>query len=136
MQLKEVMVHTVEVIHPDATLQEAARRMRERDVGAVAVCDGDHLMGMLTDRDITVRAAAEGRDPATSKVRDIMTSEIVSCCEHHDVMEAIRLMREKQLHHVAVFDRHQRVVGIVSLIALAEHIANEQPAGSAIRWPA
>jgi CBS domain-containing protein len=67
MQLKDIMTRDVEVIHPDATIQEAARQMRGLDLGPLPVCDGDRLVGMLTDRDITVRATAEGRDPKTTR---------------------------------------------------------------------
>src|SRR5918997_595868 len=97
MQLKDVMTRDVEVIHPDATLQEAARMMKALDVGPLPVCDGERVVGMLTDRDITVRATAEGRDPTTTKVREAMTQSVISVLEDQDVEEAARLMQEHQL---------------------------------------
>src|SRR2546426_6788078 len=67
MQLKEVMTPGVEVISPEASIREAAEKMRHLDIGPLPVCDGDRLVGLLTDRDITVRAVAEGRDPVISR---------------------------------------------------------------------
>src|SRR5262249_25221551 len=78
MRVNEVMTRGVECVGPDATLQEAAARMKSLDVGTLPVCDHDGLVGMVTDRDITVRATAEGDAPTDVRVRDIMTPEIVS----------------------------------------------------------
>src|SRR5919198_2858701 len=111
MQLKEIMTRDVEVVRPDATLQEAAGRMKALDVGVIPVCDGEHLMGMLTDRDITVRATAAGRDPRTTHVRDVMTPNVVYCFEDQDVTEAQRLMQERQIRRVLILKRGKRVGG-------------------------
>ena len=77
MQLKDIMTREVQVIHPDATLQEAAEKMRDLDVGPLPVCDGDRLQGMLTDRDITVRSTAKGDNPMMAKVRTAMTPAVL-----------------------------------------------------------
>jgi len=119
MQLREVMTKDVDIIHPDASVKEAAVRMRALDVGSLPVCDGDRLVGLVTDRDITVRATAEGRDPTKTKVRDAMTPEMVYCFEDQDVDEAARLMTEKQIRRLPVLNRDKRLVGIVSLGDLA-----------------
>src|ERR671937_1268828 len=101
MQVKEVMTHGVECIRPEATLQEAATKMKELDVGPLPVCgDDDRLVGMLTDRDITIRAVAEGQDPKTARVQDVMTPDITYCFEDQDVKEAARLMEEKQIRRL------------------------------------
>lgn len=136
MQLKDVMTPDVEVIRPDATLQEAAQQMKVSHVGSLLVRAGDQMIGVLTDRDMTVRAVAEGRDPATTKVRDIMTPEIIWCREDADVTSAINLMKEKHIRHLAVGDENQHLVGMVSLYALALRTGDETLAGTAIRWPA
>jgi CBS domain-containing protein len=81
MRLKDMMTCDVEVIHPDATLQEAAQKMKGLDVGPLPVCDGERLVGMLTDRDITVRATAEGRNPKTTRVREVMTCDVLYAFE-------------------------------------------------------
>src|SRR5262245_1505901 len=97
MQLKDIMTPKVEVIAPEATLQEAARKMRQLDIGPLPVCDGDRLVGMLTDRDITVRAVAEGHDPQTTTVREAMTPDLVYGFEDQDVQDATRLMEQYQI---------------------------------------
>ena len=76
MQLKDVMTPHVDVIAPEATIREAAETMRHLDIGPLPVCEGERLVGMLTDRDMTVRAVAEGRDPVTTLVREVMTSDM------------------------------------------------------------
>ena len=119
MLLREVMTPHVEVIHPDATLKEAAEKMKALNVGPVPVCDGDRLQGMLTDRDITVRATAAGRDPNTTRVRDVMTPDVIYCFDDQDVREATRIMEEQQIRRLIVLNRDKRLVGIVSLGDLA-----------------
>jgi CBS domain-containing protein len=136
MQLRDVMTPDVYVIRPDATVQEAAQQMKASQVGSLVVHDGEEAMGILTDRDITTRAVAEGRDPTTTKVREIMTPEIIWCREDADVTSAINLMKEHHIRHLAVADAHQNLVGIVSLYALALRTGDETLAGTAIRWPA
>lgn len=125
MLLREVMTPHVEVIHPNATLKEAAETMRALDVGPVPVCDGDRLQGMLTDRDITIRATAEGRDPNTTRVRDVMTPDVVYCFEDQDVADAAQLMEERQIRRLVVLNRDKRLVGIVSLGDLATQTSDE-----------
>jgi predicted transcriptional regulator len=136
MQVRDVMSPDVYVIRPDATLQEAAQQMKASHVGSLLVHGGEVAIGILTEHDITMRAVAEGRDPTTTKVRDIMTPEIIWCHEDADVTSAINLMKEKQIRHLAVGDEHQNLVGIVSLYALALRTGDETLAGTAIRWPA
>jgi len=132
MQLKEMMTPNVEVIQPDATLQEAAQKMKGLDVGPLPVCTGKRLEGMLTDRDITVRAVAEGRDPRTTKVQEVMTSEVVYAFEDQDITEAARLMEECQIRRVVVLNRDKQLVGIVSLGDLAVHTGDERQAGQTL----
>jgi CBS domain-containing protein len=136
MLIKEVMTPDVEVIRPDSTLQTAAQQMKVSNVGSLLVYVGEQVIGILTDRDITIRAVAEGRDPTTTKVRDVMTAEVIWCHQDADVTSAVTLMKEKQIRHLAVGDQHQNLVGIVSLYALALRTGDETLAGTAIRWPA
>jgi CBS domain-containing protein len=120
------MTPHVEVIHPDATLREAAQKMQTLDVGPIPVCDGDRLQGMLTDRDITIRATAQGRDPNTTRVREVMTPDIVYCFEDQDVEEAAQIMEERQIRRLVVLNRDKRLVGIVSLGDLATQTGDEE----------
>ncbi len=130
MQLKDVMSRDVQVVQPDVSLAAAAAKMKLNDIGALPVCDGERLVGMLTDRDIVVRAIAEGRDPKKSPVREAMTPQIVYGFEEQDVREAAHLMEEKQLARLAVLNRAKRLVGIVSLGDLAaESGETEMPGG-------
>ena len=115
MNVKDIMTENVEVIGPDTSLYDAARKMRDLDVGSLPVCDGERLIGMLTDRDLAVRAVAEGRDPKTDPVRDSMTPGIAYCFADQTAAEAERIMAEKQIRRLPVLDRDKRLVGIVSL---------------------
>lgn len=132
MRLKDIMTPEVEVIAPDATIQEAARKMQRLDVGPLPVCDGDRLIGMLTDRDITIRAVAEGCDPTTTSVREAMTPDIVYCFEDQDVQEAARLMEQYQIRRLPILNRDKRLVGIVSLGDMAVSTSEPQQAGAVL----
>jgi len=126
------MTRGVECTHPDATLQEAAAKMKSLDVGPLPVCDNDRLVGMVTDRDITIRATAEGDAPTDVRVRDVMTPEVIYCFEEALVGDAALLMDEKQVRRLVVLNRDKRMVGIVSLGDLAVETGDEQLAGSAL----
>lgn len=132
MQIKEIMTPNVEVIRPDSTLQEAAQKMKGLDVGPVPVCDGERLVGMLTDRDITIRATAEGRDPKLTRVGEVMTCEVIYAFEDQGVTEAARLMEEHQIRRLVILNRDKRLVGIVSAGDLALHTDNERLAGEVV----
>jgi len=119
MQLKDVMTPGVEVISPEATVQEAAEKMRHLDIGPLPVCDGDRMVGMLTDRDITVRAVAEGCNPTTTTVREVMTPNLVYGFDDQEVEDATHLMEQYQIRRLPVLNRHKRLVGMVSLGDLA-----------------
>jgi CBS domain-containing protein len=136
MQLKQLMTAHVELIHPDTTVHEAARVMQMFHIGALPVAEGSQLRGILTERDLVARVLAEGRDPTRTTVRDVMTAELIACVEDQDSTEALRLMQERQIRHLAVVDHTGRLVGLLSLRDLAPPLREEQLAGSAIRWPA
>ena len=130
MQVKEIMTSGVECTQPNATLREAARIMRDMDVGPLPVCgDDDRLAGIITDRDITVRAVAEGKDPDATPVRDVMTPKIIYCYEDQDVSDAAHMMEQNQVRRLVVLNHDKRLVGIVSLGDLAVDTGDEQLAG-------
>jgi len=134
MQVKEVMTRGVECTRPGASLQEAAAKMKSLDVGVLPVCgDDDRLAGMITDRDITVRSSAEGESPASIKVADVMTPEVVYCFEDQDVQEAGRLMQEKQIRRLVVLNKDKRLVGMVSLGDLAVESGAKGVAGQTLQ---
>jgi CBS domain-containing protein len=133
MRVYDIMTKGAECTRPDATLREAAGRMKDLDVGSLPVCGADdRLAGMLTDRDITVRAVAEGHDPTTWRVRDAMTPEVHYCFEDQDVAEAARLMMEKQIRRLPVLNRDRRLVGIVSLGDLAVGAGDDRLTGDTL----
>lgn len=125
MKVSQVMTADVITIEPGATLTEAARRMRGLDVGPLPVADEGRLVGMLTDRDIAVRATAEGRDPQDTRVSDVMTRDVVCCFEDDDVLQAARAMAQYRKRRLVVVDASGRVVGIVSLGDLALRARSE-----------
>lgn len=134
MQVHDVMTPNAECIRPDDTVQKAARRMRDLDIGAMPVCGpDDKLAGMITDRDIAVRVVAEGMDPKSTMVRDAMTAQIITCFEDQDALEAANLMRENQVRRLMVLNRNKRLVGIVSLGDLAVEGEHAHEAGEALR---
>src|SRR5262245_48008192 len=105
MRVKDVMTQGVACAAPDATLQEAAAKMKSLDVGMLPVCDNDRLVGTVTDRDITVRATAEGEAPTDVRVRDVMTPEVFYCFEDALVSDAALLMQQKQVRRLVVLNR-------------------------------
>ena len=115
MKIKDVMTRAVETVRPDQSIQEAAAKMKSLDVGPMPVTEGDRLVGMITDRDIVIRAVADGRDTRTTKVRDAMTTDVVCCNEDDDVQAAATKMEKRQIRRLVVVDANQRVSGIVSL---------------------
>jgi CBS domain-containing protein len=133
MKIKDIMTQNVECVWPDDTLQEAALKMKEMEIGPLPVCDRDHIVGMLTDRDITVRGVAPGRDPRSTKVRDVMTREVIHCYEDEEAEEAGRLMQTHQVRRILVVDRNERLVGIVSLGDLAAETGDPQRVGKVLQ---
>src|SRR5690349_4542750 len=123
-RLKDVMTRHVEVIPPDATLKDAAAKMADLDVGAIPVCDGERLVGVLTDRDVTIRAVARGADPSTP-VREIMTTTLRWAYEDEPVEKAREEMRKKKISRLPIVDSSKRLVGIVSLGDLAVEAETE-----------
>jgi CBS domain-containing protein len=119
MRIAEVMTREVKVIGPERSVRDAARLMDDLNVGALPVCDGQRLVGMITDRDITVRATAAGEDPDRTQVKKIMSEDVRWCFEDDDVSEVVRTMGDVQIRRLPVVDREKRVVGIVALGDLA-----------------
>jgi CBS domain-containing protein len=119
MQVSEVMTRTVEMVGPNDSIQQAAKAMARIDVGVLAVAEGDRLVGMITDRDIAVRAVAEGRDPARTLVKDVMSAEVKYCYDDDAVTDVADNMAEQQLRRLPVVTREKRLVGIISLADIA-----------------
>jgi nucleotide-binding universal stress UspA family protein/CBS domain-containing protein len=131
-KVREMMTHNVGTINPDATLEAAATKMHILGVGSLPVFDGDLLVGMLTDRDITVRAVASGLDAKSATVGDVMTPEVVFMFEDQSIAEAANLMAEKHIHRVVVLNRTGRLAGIVSLDDVAAESGDARLAGETL----
>ena len=132
MKVKDVMTTSVECVRPETTLQEAAAKMKSLNVGSLPVCEGDRPIGIVTDRDIVVRAIAAGRDPRTGRVPEVMTADVVSVPETADVKEAARLMKDRQIRRIVVVDSNKRVVGIVSLGDIAVDTRDDKMSGDVL----
>lgn len=113
--VSEIMSVEVQVIAPEATLRQAARMMLDLDVGALPVCRGTSLLGMVTDRDITVRGVAAGLVPDVACVSEVMTSSLEFCTEDQDTEEVMRTMGQAQVRRLPVVNLERELVGIVSL---------------------
>src|SRR5215472_14192889 len=119
MQLREIMTRDVEVIRPETSVSEAVQKMRSLDLGALPVCDGERIEGMVTDRHIIIRATAYGHDPNTTPVRNYMSSDLICCFEDQDIKEAEQFMRQRSVRRLPVLTRERQVAGIVALDDLA-----------------
>lgn len=115
MQVRELMTRSVEIISPDDTLRVAARRMADADCGILPVGEDGRLVGMLSDRDIVVRAVAEGLDPERCRVRDVMSPDVRYCYEDEHTDDLARNMAILQVKRLPVLNRRKQLVGIVSL---------------------
>jgi CBS domain-containing protein len=129
-KISEVMTSEVKVVRPEGTIQEAAAMMAEQDVGALPVCDGTRLQGMITDRDIAIRAVADGRG-ADTPVSEVMSEEVIWCSEDDDTQDVLERMGDRQIRRIPVVDEERNLVGIVSLGDLA--VEDEENAGEALR---
>ena len=124
MKISEVMTTEVETIGADQTAREAAAFMLRADAGSIPVCDGDKVIGIITDRDIAVRGVAEGRGPDTP-VSELMSDGIVCAREDDDISDVARRMSEEQVRRLPVIDAEERLVGIVSLGDLARETSSQ-----------
>ena len=129
-KISEVMTTNVKVVRPDERVQDAAKMMAEMDVGAIPVCDGRRLQGMITDRDITIRATAEGRGGDTP-VKEVMTTDVVWCSEEDDTQDVLQRMADAQIRRIPVVDQERNLVGIVALGDLA--VEDEENVDEALR---
>jgi len=127
------MSRNVKVIDSTATLLEAAEMMRDQDIGAIPVADANRPIGMLTDRDIVVRALADYRDPNQTRVRDIITPRLSTVYEDQDVQEAAALMAKDQVRRLLVIDHQQAPVGILSMGDLGKSDTGSGSAADALK---
>jgi CBS domain-containing protein len=131
MKVSEAMTREVRLARPEQTIREVARMMGELDIGAIPVEENDRLVGMITDRDIAIRAVGEGRG-ADTPVRDVMSSEIKYCFDDQSIDEVTQNMGDLRIRRLPVVNRDKRLVGILSLGDLAVENRWQDEAGEAL----
>jgi CBS domain-containing protein len=124
MRIQEVMSRSAKVIDPNTTIRDVAKRMRADNVGALPVGENDRLIGMVTDRDIVMRAVAEERPAGNTTVRQVMSDDVFYCFEDEDVEHAAQVMAERQVRRLPVLNRDKRLVGVVALADLGSKAAD------------
>src|SRR5438105_11168174 len=132
MKVSEAMTPDVRVASPDETIRQAAKTMASLDAGVLPVGENDHLIGMITDRDIAIRGIARGKGPK-AKVRDVMTEDVKYCFEDQEVEEFTRNMADIQVRRLPVLNRDKRLVGILSLGDIAISCDDAKVAGDALQ---
>jgi len=115
MKVKKIMHKGVEWVSPDTLVTALAKKMRKSDIGVIPVGENDRLIGMVTDRDITVKGVANGKDLSKLTARDVMTKGVIWCRDSDDVADAARTMESKQVRRLPVIDKDKRMVGMLSL---------------------
>ena len=130
-QLRDLMSRNVNVINPETTIEEAAKKMRDGGFGMMPVGEDDRMIGTISDRDIAIRAVAEGKDPLT-KVRDVMSEGVTWVYEDESVEDAAMIMSERQVRRLPVINRDKRLVGIVALGDFAVESSEIRPAAEAL----
>jgi CBS domain-containing protein len=129
MKVREIITPGAQCTNPDATLMEAASNMKSLDIGMLPICDNERIVGAITDRDIAVRAVAQGLDPQTAKVRDVMSEKIVYCFDDQEIEDAAQIMEKMQVRRLPVLNHDKRLVGIVSLGDIATRSHQDSLAG-------
>ncbi len=124
--IRDLMTSNPTTIEPDKTVVDAAKLMGDEDAGLIPIVEGRKLVGTITDRDIATRVVAESKDPQSTKVRDVMTSRLVTIDPDQDLDEALRLMAQHQVRRLPVVEEDGKIVGIVAQADVAKHTSDEQ----------
>jgi len=119
VQVREIMHRNVQKINTDIILAEAAKKMRDLEIGCLLVLDQEKLVGILTDRDIVCRAIAEDLNPVATKVTDVMSKDVAVCYDNLDVEDAAQIMGQRKIRRLPVLDSNKNLVGIITLSDLA-----------------
>ncbi|KAB2846044.1 MAG: CBS domain-containing protein [Hyphomicrobiaceae bacterium] len=125
MKVKDAMHKGVEWVQPATTVAALAKKMRDLDIGAIPIGENDRLVGMVTDRDITVRAVADAKDVSKLTARDVMSKGIVYCRDDEEIEDAVRIMEQKKIRRLPVLDENKRMVGMLSLGDVSQSASHE-----------
>jgi len=132
MKISEMMTQEPILLSPESNVRMACEVMRDSDIGFIPITDGEKILGAITDRDIATRAVASGLDPVETKVKDVMSHNIVFIYDDQDELEAARLMQVKQIRRLAVLNRNKRLVGVLSLSDLSMRVKDHALAGEVL----
>lgn len=125
MKVKDMMHKGATFVAPNAKLQAIAKKMRDLDIGAMPVCEVGKTIGMITDRDIAIRALANGKDIAATEARDIMSRNVVCCRDSEEAEDALRIMETKKIRRLPVMNDDGKLVGMVSLGDISHALSRE-----------
>jgi CBS domain-containing protein len=132
MQIKDIMSKNVEIVSPDTFLTEIARRMHQRDCGCILIAKDDRLIGVITDRDLVVRAISKGLNPDNTKVKDIMSNKVLYCYDQDETIDVSLNMAKNKTRRLPVLNMNKRLVGLISLGDLAANIEDHNICGKAL----
>jgi CBS domain-containing protein len=125
MKVKEMMHKGAEYVAPNAKLQVIAKKMRDYDVGSIPVCEGGRIVGMVTDRDIAVRALADGQDVSELEAKHVMSEDVVFCRDIEEAEDAIRIMEDNRIRRLPVLNEAKKLIGMVSLGDISHALSQE-----------
>mgnify|MGYP001167793434 CR=1 FL=1 len=132
MQIKDIMSKNVEIVSPDTFLTEIAQRMHQRDCGCILIAKNDRLIGVITDRDLLIRGIAEGHNPDTTEVGEVMTKRILYCRDTDETLNVSLNMARNKVRRLPVLDENKRLIGIISLGDLAANLDDYNICGKAL----
>ncbi len=132
--VREMMTPNIKVIPPDCTIQDAAKMMKALGIGSLPVCDGVRVLGMVTDRDITVHVVGEERSPVITRAREVMSAPVIFCFEDQEIEDAARVMEVMQVRRLVVLNKSKRLVGILSIGDIAVKTGREELAGEILEY--
>lgn len=124
--VRDIMSKDVQSVTENTSLKDSAQLLKTRDIGSVPVVEGRKIVGILTDRDIAIRGVAEGRDPGSTRVSDVMSKDVVTVREDADLQEAERLMHDHQLRRLPVVNGQGEIVGYLAMAKVARNESPEQ----------
>jgi CBS domain-containing protein len=127
MQVRQCMSRAPETLSADASIRECAQRMKQLDTGFVPIAKDDRLIGVVTDRDLTIRVLADGKSP-DDQINSVETQEVLYCMQDDDVKDVLRNMREQEVQRLIVLDNDQDkdLVGVITISDVADHVDEEQ----------
>jgi CBS domain-containing protein len=129
----DVMTRDLQTISPNASIQDAAQKMKTNNVGSLPVTLDSRLVGTITDRDITIRVIAEGRDPRNTEVREAMTTTLVTVRPNQDLSEAEALMNSNRIRRLPVVEKNGRIVGYITMATVAKEEGDEKVVGQMLK---